>query len=400
MRLPERLRPAPETTGLVGPLRLEARTSDLLPRLRSGDVAVLDHSDLDRATARRLVGAGVSAVVNVSPFVSGRFPAQGPLVLAEAGIVLVDGLGAAGRSRLRDGARVVVEEGVLHLDSGEQVPGRSVDLGVLREDLDAARSGLATQLETISHHGTELLRREEPLLLHREGLPRLATAVRGRTVVLVAAGARHREQLAQLRPFLREQEPVVVAAADLADEVVAAGLHVDVVVVDLRHDRPTLPSARTLRAAGDVVLVGDLGRSDVADSLDRLGIRPSRLATSLDAADAALLTVDAHDPALVVGVGLAGGLTDLLDRTRSSAAGSHLVRLALGARLVDADAVPRLYSGRVRPVHLLLVMLAGLLALAAAVAVTPVGQTWADQGADALGDLGRTLSNLLQGLLP
>ena len=46
--------------------------------------------------------------------------------------------------------------------------------------------------------------------------------------------------------------------------------------------------------------------------------------------------------------------------------------------LVDASAVPTLYSGRVRPRHVFLVLLLGLLALAVAVAVTPVGQDWAD----------------------
>jgi hypothetical protein len=58
--------------------------------------------------------------------------------------------------------------------------------------------------------------------------------------------------------------------------------------------------------------------------------------------------------------------------------------------------VPQLYSGRVRPRHLLLVMLAGLIALAAAIAVTPVGQEWARASAAALADL----VDHLQGLLP
>jgi uncharacterized membrane-anchored protein len=89
-------------------------------------------------------------------------------------------------------------------------------------------------------------------------------------------------------------------------------------------------------------------------------------------------------------------LEEFLDRQRSGLASTYLTRLKVGPRLVDAAAVPQLYSGRVRPRHLLLVMLAGLIALAAAIAVTPVGQEWAHAGAAALADL----VDHLQGLLP
>ena len=77
------------------------------------------------------------------------------------------------------------------------------------------------------------------------------------------------------------------------------------------------------------------------------------------------------------GVGLHADLEDFLDRDRGGVASTYLTRLALGPRLVDATAVPLLYTGRVRPRHLYVVMLAGLVALLCALAVTPVGQEWA-----------------------
>ena len=79
------------------------------------------------------------------------------------------------------------------------------------------------------------------------------------------------------------------------------------------------------------------------------------------------------------------------DRQRAGLASTYLTRLKVGHRLVDATAVPYLYSGRVRPWHLLLVMLAGLVALATAIAVTPVGQEWAD-------DVSAWLTDTIQGL--
>jgi uncharacterized membrane-anchored protein len=72
-------------------------------------------------------------------------------------------------------------------------------------------------------------------------------------------------------------------------------------------------------------------------------------------------------------------LDEFLDRQRPGLASTYLTRLKVGDRLVDARAVPLLYSGRVRPRHLFVVLLAGLVAVVAAIGVTPVGQEWADE---------------------
>ena len=132
------------------------------------------------------------------------------------------------------------------------------------------------------------------------------------------------------------------------------------------------------------------------DQLERLGVRPLRLETGATSEDAALILADACEAALIVGVGMHATLDEFLDRQRSGLASTYLTRLKVGPRLVDASSVPRLYSGRVRPRHLLVVMLAGLVALGAAVGVTPVGQEWADQAAAALSDLFQTQT--VQGL--
>ena len=77
-------------TEVVGTARLGRRTKDLVKRLRPGDLAIIDHVDLDRVSAEELVESGVRAVVNVSPSSSGRFPNPGPLELVRAGVCLVD----------------------------------------------------------------------------------------------------------------------------------------------------------------------------------------------------------------------------------------------------------------------------------------------------------------------
>src|SRR6476469_8211334 len=109
MKFAVRSRPAPALPGVHGPARIHRRTATLLGRLTAGDVAVLDHVDMDRETAQALVDAGVVAVVNAGPMISGRYPNLGPELLVDAGVVVVDQAGAEVFERLRDGTDVRID---------------------------------------------------------------------------------------------------------------------------------------------------------------------------------------------------------------------------------------------------------------------------------------------------
>lgn len=394
MRIPVRQRSAVGLPGLVGTARVDRRTRALLPRLRPGDVAVVDHVDMDRATAQALVDADVAAVVNAAPMISGRYPNLGPQVLVDAGVVVVDGVGADGLAGIVDGRTVRLHDGVVYAGEQPLASGREADAESVAAELDRARSGLVTQLETFTHNSTEFLRREQDLLLHGVGLPRVNTRIAGRSVVVVVRGHEFERELELIGSFIREQEPVLVGVGGAADVLRAAGLRPDIVVVDAGADDSEIPSAKTLKAARDVVVRTDRGAGrGQLEQLERLGVRPLAIESAATPEDAALILADAGEPAVIIGVGMHATLEEFLDRRRPGLASTYLTRLKVGPRLVDAAAVPYLYAGRVRPWHLFLVMLAGLVALAAAIAVTPVGQEWADQ-------LSAWLSDTVRGLLP
>ncbi|HEX5861674.1 MAG TPA: SteA domain-containing protein, partial [Nocardioides sp.] len=130
------------------------------------------------------------------------------------------------------------------------------------------------------------------------------------------------------------------------------------------------------RAARDVVVRVDRGSRLHGEQLERLGVRPLALESSATTEDAALLLLAAEDARLIVGVGLHATLEEVLDRQNPGLAGTYLTRLKMGHLLVDSTSVHLLYSGRVQPRHVFLVLLAGMVALATAIAVTPVGQEW------------------------
>ena len=387
MKPATRSRPGTTEPGLTGIARVERRTRALLPRLRPGDVAVLDHLDMDRATAQALVDAGVSAVLNAAPMISGRFPNLGPQVLAEAGILVLDNVeGAFG---IPDGAPVRVYDEVVFADGAAVAMGREVDAHVVDHEMALARAGLGSQLETFTHNSTEFLRREEALLLHGLGLPETSTRIADRPVVVVAAGKASRRRLASIEAFIREQQPVLVGVDGGADLLLDAGHRPDIVVLSNAAPDAERPSAKSLRAARDVVVRVDGGGRLHAEQLERLGVRPLPLESSATSEDTALLLLEAENARLIVGVGLHARLEEVLDRQNPGLAGTYLTRLKVGHLLVDASSVHLLYSGRVRPRHLFLVLVAGLLALAVAVAVTPVGQEWLTGLTDYLQGLSR-----------
>jgi uncharacterized membrane-anchored protein len=112
------------------------------------------------------------------------------------------------------------------------------------------------------------------------------------------------------------------------------------------------------------------------EQLERIGVRAARVETGATTEDVGLLLAFAADATVIVGVGTHATLDDFLDRQRPGLASTYLTRLRVGQRLVDASSVPVLYSGRLRPRHLLLAILVGAAAMVAALATTTVGQEW------------------------
>lgn len=384
MKMPTRQRPVDTPPGLRAQARVDRRVRPLLSRLSAGCVVVIDQADLDRATAQSLVDAGVAAVVNASPYLSGRYPALGPQLLADAGTVLVEGVGPEVFAQISDGQTIRLHEGTLYVGERAVASGRVLGPEEIAADMAAAQTGLASQLESFTLNSAELLRLEPDLLLHGQGLPEVRALAAGRPAVVAIAAHDTGAELRQLRGYLKDARPALVGVDRGADLLRKAGHQPHLVVVDARTEDRDLPSAAVLKAAREVIVRVDPGGTAAAERIERLGVRPRCVETTLTAEDVALLLATAGEASLIVGVGLRATLEDFLDHEHAAPTSTWLTRLRVGPLLVDATAVPRLYSGRLRPRHLFLAILVGLLALAAAIAVTPVGQEWWDEIRDSL----------------
>jgi len=380
----------PGLPGVVGVARVDRRTKNLTKRLRPGDIAIVDHVDIDRVSAETLVTAGVSAVVNVAPSISGRYPNLGPEILLAAGVPLVDGVGSDLLGAVREGDSIRVDEGDIYLD------GRRVAGGTLQTEesiaaaMAEARAGLAVQLEAFAANTMDFLRRERELLLDGVGVPDIRTDLDGRHVLVVVRGYNYRDDIRTLRPYIREYRPILVGVDGGADALTEAGYRPDLIVGDMDS-----VSDETLSCGAEVVV--HAYRDGHAPGLQRvrdLGVDAVVFPAAGTSEDVALLLADDKGASLIVAVGTHATLVEFLDKGRAGMASTFLTRLRVGGKLVDAKGVSRLYRSRIKTSSLLLLVLATLLTLAVAIGISTAGQVYVALVLDRLRDLLHWLSDL------
>lgn len=368
MRFPKRRKVADAPPGVTLKVNSHRDLATLLTRDLAGSLVLIDRRDLDAETARRLLDARPHTVVNAAEFISGRFANLGPELLAEGGINLFEA-DRAGVQGLSDGSSLRLHDSTLYDGAVVALDMRALPLDQVKERMDAARTGLATQLETFAHTTSEFLRREQSLLLHGQGTPALRVDLTGRSVLVIGPAAQESD-LKPLRKFIREQKPVVMAVDGGADVAVRRRLRPDVVILS----GPGTVQPKTLARCGEVLLTGS-GEA-VRRRAEQANIPIHEAQTSMTGLDLGLLTAYRGGAKLIVPVGYPTSLEDFIDRGRSAQASNVLTRLRVGANLVEASAIPLLYTGQVRRWHVAVAVVAALAILGLTMATTPVGQDW------------------------
>ncbi|MBI4943769.1 MAG: hypothetical protein HY830_23760 [Actinobacteria bacterium] len=352
--------------GVVGIARVDTRTKNLTKRLKPGDVAVIDHRDIDRVSAEALKACRPAAVVNAAASISGRYPNLGPEILIEAGIPLVDEVGPDVMTALHEGEVVRLHEGCVYV--GEDLVSKGVEqtARTVTAAMDEARAGLAVQLEAFATNTMEYLRKERDLLLDGVGVPDITTQIDGRQVLIVVRGYHYKEDLATLRPYIREYRPILIGVDGGADAIIDAGYTPDMVVGDMDS-----VSDRSLTCGAEIVVHAYRdGRAPGLERVQALGVEPVVFPATGTSEDVAMLLADDKGASLIVAVGTHATLVEFLDKGRSGMASTFLTRLRVGSKLVDAKGVSRLYRQRISNLQLGVLVVAGLLAVTVALYAT------------------------------
>ena len=367
--------------------RIDARTKQLLLRVRPGEVAVIDHEDLDRVSAEGLVAAGVGVVVNAARSISGRYPNLGPLILLQAGIPLIDSVGPLLMRKVREGDMLRIEGDRIYRGDRLLAVGELQTEVSIGSGMERARASLADRFERFAANTLDFLQRERDLLFGGSGLPELEHDLARQPVLVVTRGDTYREDLQALRPYIRDVRPVLIGVDGGADALIEAGYRPDLIVGDmdsvsdgaLLAARPgrwrwhgRRPTELVVHAYGD-------GRAPGRLRLNALGVPYKVVEATGTSEDLAYLLAHEKRAEIIVAVGSHGNLREFLDKGREGMSSTFLVRLRVGEILMDAKGVSRVYAPRIRTRDTVVLVAAALLAMAATVAVSPTLRLYAIQ---------------------
>ena len=351
----------------TGAAKLDKRTKNLVRRLGPGDVAVIDHTDLDRVSAEELLESGVRVVVNVAPSQSGRFPNPGPLLLVRAGVRLIDALGSPIFDEVSEGDLLTVRGASVFRNGDCVAAGRALSADELARSIAEQRGRVTEALESFADNTLRYLREEGRLLSEGIDFPPLQTRFRDRHALVVARGPGHKRDLRIVRPYVRDFKPVLVGVDGGADALLEAGYKPDVIVGDMDS-----VSDRALRSRAEkVVHAYTDGAAPGSERIEALGVDYQVVRAPGISEDVALLLAYEKGAELIVAVGTHFNLIEFLERNREGMSSTFVTRLKVGEILIDAKGVSRLVSRRVGLMPLAIFALTGLGAVVVSVLLSP-----------------------------
>ena len=331
-------------TAVTGTAKIDRRTKDLVKRLQPGDIAVINHRDLDRVAAEGLVGAGVAAVVNAGESISGRYPNGGPIRVVQAGIPLVDRAGEDVLDRVHEGEQLRIDGGEVWRGDELIATGETLTSEEIQNAMDAARVAIGGELERFAVNTLEYIQREAKLTFEPVQLPPIKTQFRGRHALVVVRGHDYRTDLAALRPYIREYRPVLIGVDGGADALLEMRLKPDIIIGDFDS-----VSEEALGTGAELIHHVHLdGRAPGREALQAWGVPYHEFVVDGTSEDIAMLLAYEAGAQLIVAVGTHASMVEFLDKGRKGMSSTFLTRLRLGPALVDAKGVNRLYEGRVR----------------------------------------------------
>ncbi|TLM73165.1 MAG: hypothetical protein FDZ70_07930 [Actinobacteria bacterium] len=349
-----------------GTARLGKRTKDLVKRLGSADIAIIDHADLDRVTAETLLLTGVEVVVNAAPSITGAYPNIGPLLLLRGGVRIIDAVGPEVFDRVRDGQVVTVDGGDVIVDGALVASGTALTIDDVELAMDDARAGVGERIDEFARNTLEFLEKEKALLAEGADVPKTRVPMAGRHVLVVVRGYDYKEDLRALVSYVREMKPVLVGVDGGADALMEVGFTPDLVIGDM--DSVTDDA---LRSGAQLIVHGyPDGRAPGMERLWRMGLDGTVWAAGGTSEDVALLLAYESGADLIVAVGTHANLHEMLDKGRRGMASTFLVRLKVGQKLVDAKGVNKLYRSSPGPRDLVLLVLAALAVIVAIVFIS------------------------------
>ena len=352
---------------LSGTAQLGKRTKHLVKRLKPGDIAIIDHEDIDRVSAESLVASGVKAVVNAASSISGKYPNIGPSIIVEAGLLLLDEVGGSIFEKLSDDTPIAIVDNEVFFEDNAIAAGTLLSAELIAERMEAAEESLGDELEQFISNTVEYIDKQKGELIFDPWVPSTTTEFRDKQVLVVVRGYDYLEDLRTLRPYIREIHPVLIGVDGGADALLEVGFKPHIIIGDMDS-----VSDKALRSGAEIIAHAyEDGTVTASSHMEELGLSFTKWPLSATSEDLALLLAWVKKAELIVAVGTHSNLVEYLDKGRSGMASSFIVRLKVGPKLVDAKGVSKLYRASPPAWQILAVVLTFLAVLVVVIMVSP-----------------------------
>ncbi|HLV09411.1 MAG TPA: putative cytokinetic ring protein SteA [Halanaerobiales bacterium] len=349
-----------------GKVVIDSKTKDLVKRVRTGEIAVIDHPDLDQVAAESLVEKRVRAVFNLSASITGRYPACGPQVLLKAAIPLIDVKQGELFTILNDGDNIFFNNGKIYKNDKIIATGREIEKESFIQMKDKAEENLETELLNFIENTLYYARKEKSLVI-RQRVPDIGVDLRGKQVLVVIRGPDYKNDLEVIKSYIREVRPYIIAVDGGADACLERGYFPDIIIGDMDS-----VSDRALRLTKKVIVHAyPDGQAPGLERIKKMGLAYTIFPAPGTSEDLAMLLAYEKGAALITAVGSHSSMLDFLEKGRKGMASTFLVRLKIGNKLVDAKGVSKLYQRRVYTHYIFQIMLAVLLPLFIIILLSP-----------------------------
>ncbi len=339
--------------------RLDKRTKNLAKRIKPGEIAIIDHADLDQVAVDSLIKARVKLVINSSPSITGRYPNPGPAVLLHEGIGIIDNVGIDIFQKVHEGDLLEIKGNKVIKELSVIAEGELLESKSVNKKLREIRRNLSTELDKFLHNTLEYALKEKELILGTLKIPETKIKMEGKPVLVVVRGQNYREDLTIIKSYIDDVNPVLIGVDGGADALLEFGFLPDIIIGDM----DSVSDVALKSGAVLIVHAYPDGRAPGLSRIENLGLEATVFPAPGTSEDIALLLAYEKGADLIVAVGTHSSMIDFLEKGRAGMGSTFLVRLKVGSILVDARGVSKIYQGRVKLRYLIQVSVAGILTI-------------------------------------
>jgi uncharacterized membrane-anchored protein len=326
------------------PIKVDRKTKRLAKRLTGGEIAVINHKDIDEVAANSLVEGKIKLVINASQSISGRYPNKGPGILVDKNILIVDNVGEELFDNLQEGQIIEVIDGKIYRDEELLGQGEVLDKDEVDNKIKLAYENLAVELDRFIDNTIDYAKKEKGLILGEVEIPKVSTNYKNRHVLIVVRGQDYKQDLSTIISYIEEMKPILVGVDGGADALIEFGYTPDVIVGDMDS-----VSDESLKKAKEIVVHAYTdGRAPGLKRVQDLGLEAVVFPAPGTSEDIAMLTAYEYKAELIVAVGTHSNMIDFLEKGRPGMASTFLVRLKIGSKLIDAKGVNLLYRSKLK----------------------------------------------------